>query len=248
MNKRKLAVFVEGQTELIFVREFLKQWYSYDASKIGFNCYNLLANEFRDAEYKYGSEESENYFMVVNVGNDNSVLSKNLENLNFIQNKGYQLVIGLRDMYCSQYKKDVKGQLISETVNQSFIQSVKDVLCNVPNGQYVDFHFAIMEIEAWFIAMHEYMLKLDEKLTPDFIKEHTGLDLDVDPETAIFHPANELAKIYSSVGKQYDKHQTDISSIMSKLTPDDFLLLISSGKCPSFKRFAESLIGNSCNM
>lgn len=25
MNKRRLAVFVEGQTELIFVREFLKQ-------------------------------------------------------------------------------------------------------------------------------------------------------------------------------------------------------------------------------
>ena len=35
MNKRRLAVFVEGQTELVFVREFLKQWYGYDASVIG---------------------------------------------------------------------------------------------------------------------------------------------------------------------------------------------------------------------
>ena len=32
MNSRKLAVFVEGQTELVFVREFLKQWYGYNVS------------------------------------------------------------------------------------------------------------------------------------------------------------------------------------------------------------------------
>ena len=65
MNNRKLAVFVEGQTELIFVREFLKQWYGYDANVIGFDCYNLLANEFCDAEYKWGSEDSVNYFFLV---------------------------------------------------------------------------------------------------------------------------------------------------------------------------------------
>lgn len=75
MNNRKLAVFVEGQTELIFVREFLKQWYNYDANMVGFDCYKLLANEFCDAEYRYGNEESENYFFIVNVGNDGSVLS-----------------------------------------------------------------------------------------------------------------------------------------------------------------------------
>mgnify|MGYP002521790902 FL=1 len=61
MNERRLAVFVEGQTELVFVREFLKQWYGYDAGKIGFACYNLQNNEFRDAAYQYGSEDSENY-------------------------------------------------------------------------------------------------------------------------------------------------------------------------------------------
>ena len=38
MNNRKLAVFVEGQTELIFVREFLKKWYNYDANVVGFDC------------------------------------------------------------------------------------------------------------------------------------------------------------------------------------------------------------------
>ena len=58
MNSRKLAVFVEGQTELVFVREFLKQWYGYNVSIVGFDCYNLLAKEFCDAEYRYGNEDS----------------------------------------------------------------------------------------------------------------------------------------------------------------------------------------------
>ena len=101
MNKRRLAVFVEGQTELVFVREFLKQWYGYDTSVIGFACYNLQNNEFCDAAYQYGSEESENYFMLVNVGNDNSVLSKILSRLTYLVNQGYQLVIGLRDIIAS---------------------------------------------------------------------------------------------------------------------------------------------------
>ena len=87
MNSRKLAVFVEGQTELIFVREFLKQWYNYDANTVGFDCYNLLANEFCDAAYSYGSEESDNYFFLVNVGNDNSVLSSIIARMKFLQNK-----------------------------------------------------------------------------------------------------------------------------------------------------------------
>ena len=60
---------------------------------------------------------------------------------------------------------------------------------------------------------------------------------------AIFHPAAELGKIYALVDKRYDKHKSDISSIMSLLTNDDFLRLINSGKCNTFKMFAESLLG-----
>lgn len=187
MNSKKLAVFVEGQTELVFVREFLKQWYGYDVNIVGFDCYNLLSKEFCDAEYKYGNEDSENYFMIVNVGNDNSVLSS--------------------------------------------------------IGTFVDFHFAIMEIEAWFLGMDGFMDRLDSRLTRDFVIKNLNINLDDDPENTIFHPAAELGKIYALVDKQYDKHKSDISSIMSLLTNDDFLRLINSGKCNTFKMFAESLLG-----
>lgn len=76
MNSRKLAVFVEGQTELIFVREFLKQWYNYDANTVGFDCY-----------------------------------------------------------------------------------SVKEVLSTLDNRTFVDFHFAIMEVEAWLLGIPGFIGK-----------------------------------------------------------------------------------------
>lgn len=245
MNKRKLAVFVEGQTELIFVREFLKQWFSYDANIIGFACYNLQNDEFRDAAYQYGSENSENYFMLVNVGNDNSVLSKILSRLAYLVSKGYQLVIGLRDMYSRQYIQDAGGHMIDESVNQKHIDAVRDWLKDKVNGERVDFHFAIMEVEAWLMGMYDYLLSVDKRLTKEFIKESTGIDLEEDPEKTIFHPAMELNRIYALAGKQYDKHLSDIENIMSVLTTDDYVKLMDSGKCDTFKSFVESLLGKS---
>ena len=243
MNNRKLAVFVEGQTELIFVREFLKQWYSYDANVVGFDCYNLLANEFCDAEYKYGSEESENYYFLVNVGNDRSVLSSIIGRMKFLQNKGFQLVVGLRDMYSTQYIKDAGKREIVDAVSKKHIESVKEVLQGIENGAFVDFHFAIMEVETWFLGMSRFMEKVDNRLTSEYIYQNAGIDLGEDPEKSVFHPSAELGKIYSLVDKQYDKHLSDISAIMSKLTTDDFIELIESGKCMAFKAFAESLLG-----
>lgn len=242
MNKRKVAVFVEGQTELIFVREFLVKWHSYDANVIGFDCYNLLNDEFCDTSYKYGSEDSGNYYMLVNVGNDASVLSKILSRMKYLVNKGYQVVIGLRDMYSTQYIRDVKGRWIDSQTNKMYIEAAQEQIAENPNAQMIRFHFAIMEIEAWFLGMHKFLESLNDKLTPQFIQQLNNIDLSADPEMTIFHPAAELGKIYALIGKQYDKHISDISSIMSKLSIDDFKNLMSSGKCQTFKAFAESLL------
>ena len=222
MNSRKLAVFVEGQTEQVFVREFLKQWYGYDVNVVGFDCYNLFAKEFCDAEYKYGSEDSDNYFMIVNVGNDNSVLSSIIGRLKFLRNKGFQLVVGLRDMYSSQYIKDAQKHEIVDEVSQQHVESVKEVLRDIEDGVFE---------------------RLDSRLTQDFVSQNLNISLDDDPEKTVFHPAAELGKMYALVGKQYDKHKSDISSIMSLITKDDFLRLIYSGKCNTFKMFSESLLG-----
>lgn len=244
MSKRKIAVFVEGQTELIFVREFLLRWFQYDDFRLGFECNNLLEDELRYSPYGFGSEDSENYYLIVNVGNDSSVLSKIGSRLNQMVKQNYLFVIGLRDMYCKSYVKESQRQ-IDENLNQKYIQATQEVINDMANGHLIRFHFAIMEIEAWLLGMKDLFLSLDDKLTVEYIKNQLGIDLSKDPEATLFHPAKDLGLIYSEVGKTYDKHETDICSIMSKLTPENFLTLVYSGKCATFKAFAESLLGES---
>ena len=239
---RKVAVFVEGQTELVFVREFLVKWFDYDCKKIGFSCYNLHNNEFCDTSYQYGDESSENYYLIVNVGNDNSVLGKILARMQFLVKRNYDIIIGLRDMYSDQYIKDAKGREIKDDITQMHIDAVKEQITAINDGDKIHFHFAIMEIEAWLLGMHQYLEALDSKLTTAYINENIGLDLNKDPETTIFHPAVELGRIYELVGKKYGKHDSDISAIMSKLTQDDFLDLATSDKCYSFYSFIKSLV------
>ena len=100
-----------------------------------------------------------------------------------------------------------------------------------------------MEIEAWFLGMYGFLCQVDHRLTEKFIMDSIGLNLNDDPEKTVFHPALELGKIYSLAGKKYDKHRSNISSIMASLSHNDYMGLIQSGKCSTFKAFAESLVG-----
>ena len=245
MNKRKTAVFVEGQTELVFVRETLVKWFDYDVSRLGFDCYSLQNNEFQDVSYNLGTTDSENYFMIVSVGNDNSVLSKIRARILHLKKLDYQLVIGLRDMYSSQYIKDAKERRIVPEINQMHIDAANQLIEESGEADRIRLHFAIMEVEAWLLGMSQYLLAVNDKLTHTFIKKETNLDLSEDPETNFFHPAANLDKIYRLVGKTYDKHLSDISSVMAKLRKDDILSLIHSGHCATFKSFMETLLATS---
>lgn len=79
MNVRKVALFVEGYAEQIFVRDFLVKWYDWDVTKVGLDCYVLHSDSLSSAPFPWGSKESECYFQILNVGNDKKVLSKMLQ-------------------------------------------------------------------------------------------------------------------------------------------------------------------------
>lgn len=239
---RKTAVFVEGQTELVFVREFLLKWFDYDVNQVGVDCYSLKGNTQFTSPYQYGSQDSERFYMLVNVGNDNSVLSVIKSRLQLLLNTGFQTIVGLRDMYCKQYRNEVLDATIKSDVNESFISAANEQIFQLKGGEAIKFRFAIMEIEAWLLGMPKIFSKKNALLTADYIKQELNLDLSTDPETTFFHPAKELENIYSLVGDTYNKHLSDISSIMASLEKQDFISLLESGKCNSFKKFAEAIV------
>lgn len=117
MNKRKIALFVEGQGELIFLREFLFRWYQFDTNRVGVTCYSLQAQRFNPVPYPIGDEQSENFFQTVNVGNDQTVLSKMLDESDRLTAQGYHKIVGLRDMFSKQYHQVCKNRMINEDIN-----------------------------------------------------------------------------------------------------------------------------------
>lgn len=237
----KIAIFVEGQTELIFVREFLLRIFEYQNINIG--CYNLFTNNNLNAtEYAFPNEFDEQldfYFEIINVGNDNAVLSRILRREQHLWNSDFQKIIGLRDMYGKAYREEAQNHQISETLNQLFINSVQEQInTRAKRPDDIHFIFAIMEIEAWLLGFQEVFVEIDDRLTVNFIYQNLGFDLkNIDPETTFFHPTNNLNDIYNLANLSYTKKRSEIERLISFLSKDDFELLEMEEKCTSFSNF-----------
>lgn len=242
MNKRKIAIFVEGQAEYIFVREFLCRWYNYDTELLGIECYEFRSDCTHGVPFPIGDRNSENFYQIFNVGNDRSVMSKMLKETPRLKNAGFRFVIGLSDMFGDDYHRTVKTRTIDETVNERFKQARQEVIDRKGYKSIVRFHFAIMEVEAWFLGMYQFLTKIDKSLTPDFILRTLKLDITADPEISYYHPAQVLIDIYKLAGKRYGKHESDICSITSILRKEDYQELIDSGKCKSFAEFSGEIV------
>ena len=235
---RKVCVFVEGQTELIFVREFLLKWYEYQGISIA--CYQLIGNDTLPAEYDYPMQDADVHYQLVNVGNDNRVLSWLLNRVDSLKSEGYELIIGLRDMYCEFYRK--KSKTIDLELNQQIIDNVQEQIVHklAEDTNMVAFHFAIMEIESWILAMYQSLLKKFADLKLDDIQAIYDVQACID--SSIYHPAEMLDKVFQLADCRYEKHKTDANSILSYIGKEDFELLYKSGRSQSFNSFVNTLL------
>lgn len=105
-------------------------------------------------------------------------------------------------------------------LNERFIANINIYLDEtLPYDVRANAHicFAIMEVEAWILAM--------KGCVDNNVEE-------------IFHPAEILKKEIQG----YDKHGNQIESLVSTWGKDDFIELYTSGQCPSFNQFIELLI------
>jgi Domain of unknown function (DUF4276) len=236
----KTAVFVEGQTELVFVRELLLR--VFEANDISFRCFRLHRQDTFPAEYDYRADQSSAfYFDLIEVGNDARVQSEIARRAGIYWRKNYFRILGLRDMYSQTYRKI--SSRISPEMNQRIIDAVsREISERVENPTKIYFHFAIMEVEAWLLGVRDFFEKLDPLLTNALIFKELGYDLAVlNPEDEFFHPANEFERILMLVRRSYDKSKGEINAFMSNLQKDDFIELIESGKCASFSGFYTSI-------
>ena len=206
---KRIAFFVEGQTEQIFVNRLIKEI-------LGTQQINIIQKQFRGGvnipkvEIVRNSSFSRNpkyEVLIFDCGSDNRVKSEILDNIETLRKNGYEMIIGLRDLYplpIDDLEKLEKG-----------LRFLPNKLKN--DAQYFDVIIAVNEIEAWFLAETNHFRKIDKRLTGRFIKDKLGFDPYASDPQAREHPAKDLDNIYRLVGKSYTKKYNATTRVVNKL-------------------------------
>ena len=236
----KVAIFVEGQSEQIFIRHLLLR--TMDCSKVSFICLRLYAGKTIPARFDYPNPHAEMSFLIVNVGQDEKVLSEIKEREEDLIKQGFDRIIGLRDMYSEKYlKRSPSG--IDNSVTTAFIDGWNSTIQRMSKPSKIKIHIAIMELEAWFLGIYDIFKRINSILSVEYIENELGFNLaDIDPQTEFFKPTEEVNRIFQLVGLQYKKKEHDVESICSNINNDDLYNSFKNGRCSRFKDFYEELL------
>ena len=239
----KYAVYVEGLSELLFVADVLQKYSKYDPSQCGFLCINLNADSYdRLNSPKQGDIHSANFYQIVNVNNDNRVLSKLNQDIPRLIKQGYNVIIGLKDVYGDAYEQISKKQSDIDRTKIEELHSTQSSFIK-DKGHDCRLHYAIMEYESWMLALIENFITKKGK---DIVSFCTELGVDIqkcNPEESIYHPYPLVKKIFKTCGEDYNKHRKESLSFLSTLEVADYEKLRQSDRCSSFGKFLDSLLG-----
>ena len=145
---KRIVVITEGQTEYVFVREFLFR--IIDPSKLSLTCIKL--NGYRREHVRsYKCPSPEIHFDIINVQNDERVLNyiKQVEQ-NFIEKGLYDKIIGLRDMYSKEYVKQSPSGINDDITTREKERHNSMIQSRTYNDR-IKLYYGEMEIEAWFL-------------------------------------------------------------------------------------------------
>lgn len=231
---KRIAVFTEGQTELIFVRWLLLRLI--DNAKLSFECLELLAHTEANVPFRFSCPNPEVYFRLIDAHGSEGVLSSIREREVRLAAAGYEAIVGLRDMYCSAYSR--LSPRIDDFVTQRIIHEHHAILRTMKNQDKVFLYFAVMEIEAWFLGMYNLFRKIDPTLTSALINERLGMDLKaLDPQRSFYRPSQQLSQIYAMCGRDYQKSKDVIEELCSRMDLGDFADAREEGRCGCFDEF-----------
>ncbi len=214
---KRIEIFVEGISELIFVRDILQKIYNYDANTIYIHCNSL--NNFTNLTdlWPFGNTNATYHIEITDTGGYTKLLSAITNRRMRLSENEASLVLGLRDIDSQEYeeyKKDHSRDVAIQKVEQGVLKGLNVVTFNIE----VKIFYAVTELEAWFLALHTIFPQIDSRLTHDFIKTSLDLDLEnIDPEKDLEKPSDNLMAILELINNHDDKpRRTKV--IVSKIT------------------------------
>lgn len=198
---KKIAIFVEGQTEQFFVSKLLQEIAG--RKNISVTLYQLRGGSKSPKQqilvsnplYSSQSFMATHEVLIYDCGSDEKVKSDILEQGPSLKAQGYSKILGIRDLYPWPHT-----ELTRLERGLKFIPSHYQPL-PLPH----DIIVAVMEVEAWFLAECHHYGRIDANLSVSLITSQLGFNPCTEDMTLRPHPAKDLHDIYHLVGKAYQK-------------------------------------------
>lgn len=211
---KKLAVFVEGQTEQIFLERLIKEIAG--AHNVHFVLKNFSKHRIVNFRQIVRENEEVRYFVLLyDCQNDDQVKSKIRYERENLEKAGYNFIIGVRDLYPRPFD-DIPAL-------------ERNLLYGLPTkGIPIHIVIALTEIEAWFLQDYRHYPNISSGLDPSTFKAAFNFDPAVDSAEAVHHPTGLLTNIYASVGEEYSKSRASVQRTVAALDIDALVLETSS--------------------
>jgi hypothetical protein len=229
----KMAIYVEGQTELIFIKKLIKEMaqnlnFAVETFVIegGTTCPKTIS---KNGAIKGVSTDSEIEFYVgiYNCRQDERVVTEIKANYSSLVKKGFSTILGIRDVYPN----------ISDLIPKLRMASKHKVKTSPINPIII---LATMEVEAWFLNEHHHYSSLHENLNNEVIKTNLGFSPKDDDLSSRFHPSQDLHEAYQLVGLAYKKDKYRVSRTVDNLSYENLYLEVVE-KNNSFKELVDEL-------
>ena len=207
---KKIAIFVEGETEYDFLKRLLIEF-------IGVGNISIVANKMFGGNKNSGiprrlillpnspSNRVDYQASFFISGNHENVTSDIRELKDSLVLQGFSKIIGLRDLRGEKEGRKLTQRDLPDV--ERLHRLVEQLSQPIPTKIIT----AVMEIETWFLAEINHYVRLDKKLTKEFITSKTaelGFDPYFDDLTLRLEPKEDLNNLYGLVKKVYSKKET----------------------------------------
>jgi hypothetical protein len=168
------------------------------------------------------------YVLIYDCGGESNVKGYMMTQWQKLVENGYSSIIGLRDVFPSFTSEEIPR--LKKGLNYQLPQ----------NGATTHIHLAVMETEAWFLGEYTHLLKVSQKLTPEFIERRLGFNPKKENMEQREHPAYDLKSVYKLADHDYTKKRSKLNSVVNKLDFNYFTHRL-AGKMESLGSFVRQM-------
>ena len=212
---KKVAVFVEGQTEQIFTEELVKHIFGNAQIKIEtlqFSGKTGIRQIYSIRSVNITS--STNYYFRIydchGGGENSTVKSDIIEQFPGLLRESFTNIIAIRDVFPLIDIVKLKS-MMNASIPFNAILPIKIIL-------------AIKEIESWFLAEETHYPKISDRITYLTANEITGIDVSKNNTEIISHPSDTLKQIYMKGGTTYDKSRKKVQRTVNVLSYENLYI------------------------